>query len=77
MKAMNDAQQVQLRGAWKVLRAMENPAAEHYAFPVLWALGRALAQLPDSMHSQTRKRHAVFEWAMTAGAELEQLLEAQ
>jgi hypothetical protein len=73
---MNDAQQVQLTGGWRVLDAMTKTGRprEQYAALVLYSLGRALAQLPDSLHSQMRKRQTVFEWAMRSAGELEEIL---
>lgn len=71
---MHETQQDLPAGSWRVVEAMANTGASTYAEQVLWALGRVMAQLPDSLHSQTHKRHAVFEWAMKAGSELEELL---
>jgi hypothetical protein len=76
MKAIDDAQQIQLTNSWKILEAMDSTGRprDAYAAFVLLAFGRALAQLSDSMHSQARTRHAVFEWALRSARELEQLL---
>jgi hypothetical protein len=75
MEAMTDTE-IELKGAWRVLEAMASTGRdrEPYAQLVLWEFAPVLAQLPDSLHSQTRKRTAVFQWALRAGAELEQLL---
>jgi hypothetical protein len=67
MEAINEAQQVQITGVWRVLDAMANTGRprEPYTTLVLFAFGRALA----------RKRHpAVFQWALRSARELEQLL---
>lgn len=78
MNSISDAQPVQMKGGWRVVQALANTGGgrEPYTQYLLWTVGRVLAQLPDSLHSQTRKRHAVFDWAMRAGAELEALLAA-
>ena len=79
MNAISDTQQpAQLKGTWRVLQALANTGgdSEAYAQYLLWMVGRVLAQLPDSLHAQTRKRHAVFQWAMRSGAELEKLLKS-
>ena len=71
MNSISDAQPVQMKGGWRVVQALANTGGgrEPYTQYLLWTVGRVLAQLPDSLHSQTRKRHAVFDWAMRAGAE--------
>ena len=58
---MHETQQDLPAGSWRAVEAMANTGASTYAEQVLWALGRVMAQLPDSLHSQTHKRHAVFE----------------
>ena len=65
MEPTND---IQLAGGWRVLDAMANTGRprEPYTTLVLFAFGRALAQ--------TRKRTAVFQWALKAAGELEETL---